>query len=213
MMSAALYRSCGVIFPNIVAVSGNYIQTFRLRVVDYRATQAEAANDSGKYVPPLSSDPIAKEMQSTSVLEQKPLIPSADCALGSKEAAAACGNVMKLDKTPFMNLNLHTRLARLITDGGFAGEQLTDKNFSDKDLQEQAFGAYALAYLTWDKPTGVSRASLDKKFIDGIGSLNLSDLYSDQRTWVEAYVVKIKRMMLRAFDLGRHDAKTSPCPF
>jgi hypothetical protein len=134
----------------------------------------------------------------------------ADLPLDSKRAATACGKVLKLDETAFVKLNLIKRFSQIINESGFTDEEAKDP---DMDLQKQVFSAYSLAYLTWDKPAGFSRASLDKKVIDAANSVDLSHASSADRAQFNAYMVKFKRMMLKAFDLGRHDAKISPCPF
>lgn len=135
----------------------------------------------------------------------------ADLPLDSKAAAVACGKVLKLDAAGFIKLDLIPRLSQLVGDSGFTDEELKNMS-SEKDLQDEAFEAYSLAYLTWEKPTQVSRASLDKMVIDAVSSVNVSKLSSAERTQLDAYLVKFKHMMLKAFDLGRHDAKISPCP-
>jgi hypothetical protein len=134
-----------------------------------------------------------------------------DFALNSKDAAAACGKVMKLDKAAFIKLDLVRRLSQVMDDSKFTDEELTGLT-STKDLQQEAFQAYSLAYITWEKPTQVSRANLDKMVIGAVSSVDESKLSSAERTQLNAYLVKFKHMMLNAFDLGRHDARISPCP-
>jgi hypothetical protein len=136
----------------------------------------------------------------------------ADLPLSSKDAAVACGKTLKLDKTAFAKLDLITRLSQLVNDSGFTAEEFKDLSSAD-DLQKEEFEAYSLAYLTWEKPTQISRASLDKMVIHADSSVDKSKLSSAQRTQFDAFMVKYKRMMLKAFDLGRHDAKISPCPY
>jgi hypothetical protein len=146
-------------------------------------------------------------------LEQEPpeMQPvETDLPLDAKHAATACGKVLKLDKAAFIKLKIITRLSQLVDDSGFSDEDIKEQG---QDLEKQAFSAYSLAYLTWDKPEKVSRASLDKMVIDAVHSVDLTQLSSDDRVRLDAYMVKFKRMMLKAFDLGRHDAKLSPCPF
>jgi hypothetical protein len=137
----------------------------------------------------------------------------ADLPLDSKDAAVACGKVLKLNKEAFDKLDLRPRLSQLLPDSGFTDEELKDKElFSTEDLSEQAFSAYALAYLTWDKSAQTSRADFDKMVIKAAHAADNENLSSDDRARFDAYMVKFKRMMVKAFDLGRHDAKTSPCP-
>jgi hypothetical protein len=80
-------------------------------------------------------------------------------------------------------------------------------------LSEEAFSAYALAYLTWDKPAQTSRADFDKTVIKAAHMADNQKLSPRDRAKFNAYIVKFKRMMVKAFDLGRHDAKTSSCPY
>lgn len=78
---------------------------------------------------------------------------------------------------------------------------------------EQAFSAYSLAYITWDRPTQTSRADFDKMMVKTAQVADNQNLSSGDRVRFDAYLMKLKKMMLKAFDLGRHDATTSPCPF
>jgi len=156
-----------------------------------------------------STPPPAVQMEPP---QTQPVV--ADLPLNSTDAAVACGKVLKLDKAAFEKLDLLPRLSQLLPDSGFTGEELKDKElFSTEDLAEQAFSAYALAYLTWDKPAQTSRADFDKMVIEATGAADNENLTSDDRIRLDAYLVKFKKMMLKAFDLGRHDAKSSPCPF
>jgi hypothetical protein len=158
---------------------------------------------------------ILKQSSSQSALKPEPPRAEpfeADLPLQGKAAAVACGKVLKLDEGAFVRLNLIPRLFQLVHDSGYTDEELKDGS-SAKDLQDEAFQAYALAYLTWEKPTQVSRADLDKMVIKAVQSVDMTSLSSAERAQIDAYLVKFKRMMLKAFDLGRHDAKTSPCPF
>jgi hypothetical protein len=132
--------------------------------------------------------------------------------LSSKDAAATCGQVLKLEKTAFKKLDIVNRLATVVADAGFTQQEIKDLDDSEKNLEEQAFKAYSFAYLTWDKPTEESRADFDKMITKVFNSLDVQTLSSDERAKVEAYAVKVKSMMLHAFELGRHDARISPCP-
>jgi hypothetical protein len=135
----------------------------------------------------------------------------ADLPLDSKAAAVACGQ-RKLDESGFVKLDIIPRLNHLVHDSGFTDRELNELT-SEKATEEQAFHAYSLAYLTWDKPAQFSRAQLDKMVIDVVSSVDMKSLSSAERAEVEVYLAKFKRMMLKAFDLGRHDARLSPCPF
>jgi hypothetical protein len=132
----------------------------------------------------------------------------ADLPLDTKDAAVACGKTLKLEKAAFVKLDLMTRFFQLVDDSGFTGEER-----KALDLQEEEFKSYSLAYLTWDKPTEVSRVSLEKIVLNADSSVDKSKISSEERARFDAYMVKYKHMMLKAFDLGRHDAKLSPCPY
>jgi hypothetical protein len=75
-----------------------------------------------------------------------------------------------------------------------------------KELQNQVFQAYGLGYILWDKP--FSRADYDKMVMGALGKISPSD-----RAQLAPLLVKFKRMVIKAFDMGRQDARRSPCPF
>ena len=82
-----------------------------------------------------------------------------------------------------------------------------------KVLQELAFSAYALAYLTWNKT--VPRDELDK-MIDAqtkVRTAASGELSGDDTAKFDVFISKFRGLMLQAFDLGRHDASLNPCPF
>jgi len=47
-----------------------------------------------------------------------------------------------------------------------------------------------------------------------VEAMNSYDLHlsADDQQYLERHFDKVKRMMLQAFELGRHDARISPCP-
>ncbi|SRR6266436_535969 len=140
-----------------------------------------------------------------SALQVEPAVP-AEAPLDGKQATAACGNVLKLDKAAFPKLNLMPRFSRLIADSGF-----TDEELKAMDLSAEAFKAYSLAYLTWDKP--LSRAEIDQMVIRADSSVDKSKFTPSDRAIYDAYMVKYKHLMVKAFDLGRYDARSSLCPY
>lgn len=148
---------------------------------------------------------VEKPNASQSALQPEQALPT-ETPLDSKQAAAACGSVLKLDKAAFPRLNLMPRFSQLITDGGFNEAEL-----KAMDLHEEAFSAYSLAYLTWDKP--LSRAEIDKLVIHADSSVDKSKFTASDRAIYDAYMVKYKHLMVKAFDLGRSDARSSPCPY
>lgn len=134
-----------------------------------------------------------------------------DLLLDSKAAAVACGKVLKLDKAAFVKLDLVNRFSQLVADSGITEEEA--KAMGAKDLDEQEFEAYSFGYITWDKSKDVSRASFDKMMVDAVNSIDESKLSPAERIQFDPFMVKFKRMMVKAFDLGRQDANKSPCPF
>jgi hypothetical protein len=142
--------------------------------------------------------------------ELAPVQPvQADLQLSSQEASVACGRVLKLNKSGVEKLNLVQRLNNLVEETGF-----TDKDFSEiesrNDLEKHAFSAYALAYATWEKST--SRDDMDKMVMKAFQAALSLKLSPEETIALNVYLVKYKRMLVNAFDLGRHDAKVSPCP-
>jgi hypothetical protein len=159
-------------------------------------------------------DDVLKSSTPQSTLQPEPTQTQpteADLPLNSKDAALACGKVLKLDKVAFEKLDLHGHLSAIVHDSGFSEEEFKDISSPD-ELENDAFEAYSLAYLTWDKPTVVSRSSLDKLVVAATGS-EAQKLSPEEKVLFDAYMAKDKRMRLKAFDLGRHDARISPCPF
>jgi len=133
-----------------------------------------------------------------------------DTPLDSKAAVTACGKVMKLDKASFAKLNLMPRFSQRAADSGLKGAEFKEM-YSENDVTEQEFEAYGFGYLTWEKSTEVSRADFDKMIMKVVHSVDQKSLSAVERERLEAYLVKFKSMMLKAFDLGRHDARISPC--
>ena len=135
-----------------------------------------------------------------------------DLPLDSKAAAVACGKVLKLDKAAFEKLDLVKRFYQLVADSGITDEEAKALG-GDKDLDEEEFKAYSFGYITWEKSKEISRADFDKMMIKAAHAADEYKLSSADRTQLDALLVKYKRVMVKAFDLGRHDAKISPCPF
>jgi len=135
-----------------------------------------------------------------------------DLPLDSKAAALACGKVMPLNKEAFAKLNLVPRFSQLASESGFT-EAEAKALAPDMPLDEQEFEAYSFGYLTWDKSSTVSRADFDKLIMKSAGSLDVKNVSASDRAQLDALLVKFKRMMVKAFDLGRRDAKISPCQF
>jgi hypothetical protein len=116
------------------------------------------------------------------------------------------GEVMKLDRAAFKKLDLFRRLSELMRDSGFTDEEINQMR-PHMDLEETAFSAYALAYVTWDKPTEISRADLDGMVANVAAKcFAAANLSLEDNAMIEWLLPKLKRMMSAAFDLGRHDA-------
>jgi hypothetical protein len=155
----------------------------------------------------------SRSSQSALVPESPQVQPvEAELPLNSKDAAVACGKVYKLDEAAFVKLNIIERLSQLVADSGYTDQEIKDQP-SDSSLDKEAFEAYSFAYLSWDKAEKSSRASFDKMVIDAANKVDKSGFSQAQRIQLDAYLVKYKHMMLKAFDLGRHDARISPCPY
>jgi len=159
---------------------------------------------------------LSKSNTSETAVKPEPPPPQpveTDLPLDAKAAKVACGKMLKLDnKAVFVKLDLVNRLARLLDDGGFTDEELKELN-ADKGLQDQEFKAYGFGYITWEKSKDVSRADFDKMVISATHSADETSLSSTEKAQLDAFFAKYKRLMSRAFDLGRHDAKISPCPY
>lgn len=155
----------------------------------------------------------AKSNSSHSALKLETAQTQPEGDLSSEAADASCGNVLKLDKDAFVKLDLIHRFDQIEHESGFTDQEIQEMD--EKELGEQAFGAYSLAYLTWNKP--FSRTDLDKLVVKAVDSVVNSPewkrMSASERAQLDELLVKLKRMMLRAFDMGRHDARSSPCPY
>jgi hypothetical protein len=143
---------------------------------------------------------------------ENPKLASAEAPLDTNAAAVACGKVLKLDDTGFAKLDIVKRVSSLVSGAGFTESEIKELGDSEKNLSDEAFQAYSFAYLMWDKPAESSRSEFDKMLVKSMNGQDLHTLSADERVALEAYMAKMKSMMLRAFELGRHDARVSPCP-
>src|SRR5271165_1543903 len=71
--------------------------------------------------------------------------------LDAASSALACGNVMKLEGPAFAKFNIPNRISDAVSKSNYTAEEFKDVS-SEKDLEEDAFSAYAAGYLTWNKP-------------------------------------------------------------
>jgi hypothetical protein len=129
--------------------------------------------------------------------------------LNSKDAGLACGKVMNLDASAIERLELRRRLSTVVANS-FTQEEI--KKFAKNPL-EDASSAYMLGYVTWDKSKDSLRTSLDKLLMDSVHTVDQRKLSSEGKIEFEATMAKLQRMILEASDLGRHDARISPCMF
>jgi hypothetical protein len=143
---------------------------------------------------------------------ENPRLAPVETPLDTEAAAVACGKVLKLDKTAFEKLNIVNRISSLVSGAGFTESEIKELGDSEKNLSDEAFQAYSFAYLMWDKSSESSRSEFDKMLVKSMNGQDLHTLSADERVALETYMTKMRSMMLRAFELGRHDARTSPCP-
>jgi len=136
--------------------------------------------------------------------------PPEDVVLSKKDSADACGSVLQLGTDAFPKLDIHTRLSSMISDA-FTDKELSEEE-SAKDLEQDLFHSYSLGYTTWEDSNGETRTKLAKGIKDEFWTETFK-LKSEDRPAFYAYQGKYDRLTLTAFDMGRHDARTSPCPF
>jgi hypothetical protein len=127
----------------------------------------------------------------------------------TKPADKSCGQVIQLNQDGFKRLDLFKQLSHVVDNGGFTPKELTMMNHDD--LLEQAFSAYSLAYLSWKTP--LSHADIERAVQKGAHGVNRDDLSAEEKVQFDAWLPKLRAMMLKAFDLGLYDAKRNPCPF
>jgi hypothetical protein len=131
--------------------------------------------------------------------------------LDNASSAKACGNVLKLEAQNLTKLNIHERMSNLVKASNFTDEEF--KNISKpEDVEETAFSGYALGYVTWDKVADPIRNGLIQKMGNRINT-SATNLSANDAAVVKAYGNKTVQMVTTAFDMGRHDGRTSPCPF
>jgi hypothetical protein len=129
--------------------------------------------------------------------------------LDGKEAAFTCGKLLKLDKAGISKLDVLERMRQVARDSGFSDEEIKE---SGSLLGETAYMGYVWAFMTFDKPLQSVKMQFDdvvKKNIDSF----LNKLSSEERKQIGPLLPRINQMQLRAFDLGRRDARLSPCPY
>jgi hypothetical protein len=132
-------------------------------------------------------------------------------SLDDSSSAKACGSVLKLKSKDIDKLKLHERLSELVKTSGFTEEDF--KNVSKpEELEKVAFSAYTGGYLTWDKPADPIRSDLSKKLITRINT-GAEEFSANDAVIFREYANKSVQMVMKAYDMGRHDARTSPCSF
>ena len=126
-------------------------------------------------------------------------------------AMRACGSELKLDEQTFVKLNLYTRLTNLVKESNFSTDELKYISKPD-DLEEDAFSGYAAGYVTWNKPEGQMRSDLVQKMKETVNT-GVAKLSGSDAEGLKDYGNKDVEMIVKAFDMGRHDGRTSPCPY
>jgi hypothetical protein len=116
---------------------------------------------------------------------------------------------LKLEGPAFERFHILERIPEVVKQSEFTPEELKDVS-SEKELEDDAFGAYSLGYLTWNKPVDPTRNDLGQKFITTINTVSAKASAADAAS-VKDYGRKDLKMLLNAFDMGRHDGRTS-CP-
>jgi hypothetical protein len=124
-------------------------------------------------------------------------------------SSLACGSSLKLEGPAFERFHILERIPEVVKQSEFTPEELKDVS-SEKELEDDAFGAYSLGYLTWNKPVDPTRNDLGQKFITTINTVSAKASAADAAS-VKDYGRKDLKMLLNAFDMGRHDGRTS-CP-
>lgn len=161
----------------------------------------------------LKEDLLGKSgARQVAVLRSEPATP-VDPQLDAKASAVACGQTLKLEENAFVKLDLMNRFDQLVTDSGISAQDMKAIGDTPDALNNQEFEAYSLGYLTWQKSNDLSRADFDKLVIKAYQSEDLSELSADEQAQLNAYLAKIKQILVKAFEAGRHDAKMSPCPY
>ena len=116
---------------------------------------------------------------------------------------------MKLEGPAFAKFNIPNRISDAVSKSNYTAEEFKDVS-SEKDLEEDAFSAYAAGYLTWNKPVNPTRENLGKSMIVTINK-GAEKLSSGDAATLRDYGNKNVQMIMTAFDMGRHDARVSPC--
>jgi hypothetical protein len=134
-----------------------------------------------------------------------------EAPLTQKESRYACGAVLKLGSATFAKMDIHTHLAGMVEATAFTAEEL-EEGGSAEQLEQDAFSAYSLGYETWEEPNNDTRSKISKDLRKTLITESLK-MKSEERPAFYAYASKDNRLTVNAFDLGRRDARTSPCPF
>lgn len=124
-----------------------------------------------------------------------------------------CGQALRLDDTTVKRLSLDTRLPELVTDSGITDEELKQINSSNALLKEEIFDVYGSAYSAWYEPTDDFQEKTDYAVAGTIRSKDYRKLSTKNRVVRNAYLVKFEKLTVKAHNLGRNDAETTPCPY
>jgi len=130
--------------------------------------------------------------------------------LNSKEAAFTCGKLLRLDRTRISRLDIFKRMRQVVRDSGFTDEEIKELG---SQLGELAYMGYVWAFMTFDKPLQSAKMQLDNGVVKENMNSFLSKLSPEEKKQMDPLLPRINQMQLRAFDLGRRDARLSPCPY
>ena len=120
-----------------------------------------------------------------------------------------CWKVIHLDREGMDRLDLHKHMSLLASTAGFTEEEV--KEFPLVDVEQKAASAYGMAYLGWQHSQKDMKLDLVRSFEKRYAEAR--DIPPDQRAFVTAWIQKLEKVMMAAFDLGLADAKHDPCPF
>jgi hypothetical protein len=101
----------------------------------------------------------------------------------------------------------------IVTDSGLTDEEVEEMKSSGALLREETFDAYRSAYSTWYESTDDYQEKLDYAVTNTVRSKDYKKLAPKNRALSDAYLVKFEKLMVEAHNLGRSDAKTTPCPY
>lgn len=130
--------------------------------------------------------------------------------LDALSAVRACGSTLKLEQANFVKLNLHDRLSGLVTSSDFTTDELNVEK--PDDLEQDAFAGYSGGFLAWNKPGDQMRNDLMQRFNKTVDA-SAEKLSAADAEELRSFSKKEVQLIMKAYDMGRRDARTSPCPY